>query len=62
MCLAQGHDAVTPLRLDTAALRSRVKHSTTEPLCSPSANGQGMGILVAILVRFMEQNPDSNFG
>ena len=32
MCLAQGHNAVTPVRLEPAALRSRVKHSTTEPL------------------------------
>ena len=34
MCLAQGHNAVTPVRLEPAALRSRVKHSTTEPLRS----------------------------
>ena len=32
MCLAQGHNTVT---LELVALRSRVKHSTTEPLCSP---------------------------
>ena len=32
--LAQGHNAVTPLRLEPAALRSLVKHSTTEPLPS----------------------------
>ena len=31
---AQGHNAVTPVRLKPAALRSRVKHSTTEPLHS----------------------------
>ena len=30
--LAQGHNAVTPVRLEPAAPRSRVKHSTTEPL------------------------------
>ena len=30
MCLAQGHKAVTPVRLEPAA--SRAKHSTTEPL------------------------------
>ena len=36
MCLAQGHNAVTPVRLEPAALRSRVKHSTTEPLRSHS--------------------------
>ena len=36
ICLAQGHNAVTPLRLGTTAPRSRVKHSTTELLhCSP---------------------------
>ena len=34
MCLAQGHNAVTPVRLEPAATLSRVKHSTTEPLRS----------------------------
>ena len=34
MCLVQGHDAVMPMRLEPAAPRSRVKHSTTEPLRS----------------------------
>ena len=34
MCLAQGHNTVTLVRLKPAALRSRVKHSTIEPLCS----------------------------
>ena len=34
MCLAQGHNAVMPVRLVPAAPRSRVKHSTTEPLRS----------------------------
>ena len=32
--LAQGHNAVTPVRLEPAALLSQVKHSTTEPLHS----------------------------
>ena len=32
MCLAQGHNAVTPVILEPAAPLSRVKHSTTEPL------------------------------
>ena len=36
MCLAQGHKAVTPERLEPAAPRSQVKHSTTEPLRSHS--------------------------
>ena len=36
MCLAQGHNTMTPVRLEPAAPRSRVKHSTTEPLCSLS--------------------------
>ena len=31
---AQGHNAVTPVRLEPAAPRARVKHSTTEPLRS----------------------------
>ena len=34
MCLAQGHNTVTPVRLDSVAPLSRVKHSTTEPQCS----------------------------
>ena len=34
MCLAQGHNTVTPVRLEPAPPRSRVMHSTTEPLCS----------------------------
>ena len=31
------HNTVTPVRLEPAALRSRVKHSTTEPLRSRHA-------------------------
>ena len=34
MCLAQGHNAVMPVRLEPLAPRSRVKHSATEPLHS----------------------------
>ena len=34
MCLAQGHNAVTPVRLEQVAPPSRVKHSTNEPLRS----------------------------
>ena len=33
-CLAQGHNAGTPLRLQPATPWSRVKNSTTDPLCS----------------------------
>ena len=37
MCLAQGQNfAVMPVRLEPAAPRSQVKHSTTEPLRSLS--------------------------
>ena len=36
--LAQGHNTVTPMRLEPAAPWSQVKHSTTEPLRS----GQGL--------------------
>ena len=32
ICLAQGHNAVTPVRLEPATLQSQDKHSTTEPL------------------------------
>ena len=34
MCLAQGHNVVTPVRLKPATPQPRVKHSVTEPLCS----------------------------
>ena len=34
MCLAQGHNVVTLVRLVPTAPQSQVKHSTTEPLCS----------------------------
>ena len=34
MCLAQGHNTVKPVRLESTTPRSRVKHSTSEPLCS----------------------------
>ena len=32
MCLAQGHNAVKPVRLKSAASLSQVNYSTTEPL------------------------------
>ena len=34
MCLAQGHNTVTPVKLKPVAPQSRVKHSITEPLRS----------------------------
>ena len=34
LSLAKGHNTVTPMRLETRTPRSRVKHSTTEPLRS----------------------------
>ena len=34
MCLAQEHNTVATVRLEQAAPRSQVKHSTTEPLRS----------------------------
>ena len=44
MCLAQGpHNAVTPVRLEPTALRSRVKHSTTEPLIVDNMGNQVIG-------------------
>ena len=38
MCLAQGHSTVTQVMIEPAALRSRVKHYTTEPLRSRTCN------------------------
>ena len=40
ICLAQGHNTVTPMRLEPTAPQSLVKHSTTEPL--PSLVGKGL--------------------
>ena len=40
MCLAKGHNAVPPLRLEPATLRSGVKQSTTEPLSLRSLNNR----------------------
>ena len=34
MCPAQGHNAVTPVRLEPTTPLSQVKHSTIEPLRS----------------------------
>ena len=34
-CLSQGHNTVLLVRLKPATPQFRVKHSTTEPLCSP---------------------------
>ena len=36
-CLAQGHNAASPVRLKPVTPQSRVKHSTIEPLCSSSS-------------------------
>ena len=46
--LAQGHNTVTPVRLEPAAPRSWVKHSTTEPLRSLSGDvdKESYGILL----------------
>ena len=50
MCLAQGHNAVTPVRLEPTALRSRVKHSTTEPLGSLKEGVLGGPMQMSMLV------------
>ena len=47
MFLAQGHNAVTPVRLEPAAPGSRVKHFTTEPLHSSCPNGDPVPKLFA---------------
>ena len=38
MCLAQGHNAVTPVRLEPAVPQSRVKHSLPLSHCAPYFN------------------------
>ena len=43
--LLKDHNAVTPVRLEPAALRSRVKHSTTEPLRSQNHSTKWLNLL-----------------
>ena len=50
MNLDQGHNTVMPVRLESAALLSRVKHSTTEPLCS-------LGLVLPVLVNNIMISP-----
>ena len=61
MSLFKDHNAVTPVRLEPASFRSRVKHSTTEPLRSydhlrPSIPGVGLlyrfRVEMHLIVRF----------
>ena len=44
ICLAQRHNAVTPVRLEPAAPRSQVKHPTTEPLRSHERYGRKFSV------------------
>ena len=49
MCLSQGHKAVTPVRLEPGAPRSRVQRATTEELHSnPSGS--------ALFANFKDKN------
>ena len=48
ICLAQGHNVVTPVRLEPAAPPSLAKHSTTELLRSLAATFQQCGILTIV--------------
>ena len=62
MCLAQGHNTVMPVRLEPAAPRSRVKHSTTEPLpslywtCDGGGHWSESGFTLCILIDFPIHN------
>ena len=50
MCLAQGHNAMTPVRLEPGTPRSSVKHSTTElPMCAYLVNAF-LGISVTCIM------------
>ena len=46
MCLAQGENAVTLLRLKPTAPQSPVKHSTTEPLHSLKNYTEGKSLAI----------------
>ena len=48
MCLAQGYNIVTSVRLEPATPRSRVKNSITEPLHSGCLLIRALGPLFSI--------------
>ena len=57
MCLAQGQNAVLPVRLEPATTQSLVKHSTTEPLhyMSQMLHSSSTYILVVGISTFMSR-------
>ena len=60
--LAQWHNAVTPVMIESAAPRSQVKHSTTEALRSQtiSVNGRLRGLRkFGIFIRLELYNTDA---
>ena len=67
MCLAQGHKAVRPVRLEPPATQSRVKHSTTEPLHLPNPSVSSQALLpishcnLEICKLIMGRNNNSRF-
>ena len=59
--MLKDHNAVTPMRLEPAAPKSRVKHSTTEPLCSPSPfRGQKFHLSACNYERNLERTNNSS--
>ena len=50
---------MTPVRLEPAALRSRVKHSTSEPLRSPNIHTAGEGANSTVIQCAHEQSLNS---
>ena len=54
MCHAQGHNAVTPLRLEPAAPCSRVKHPTRENIFSYTLHCYGYHILLLFVDWFKD--------
>ena len=53
MCLAQVHKAVTPMRLEPATPRSRVKHSITEPLRSINQSKNDLNVEAAHMTKVL---------
>ena len=51
MCIAQGHNAVPPVRLDPVALRSRAKQFTTKSLHSLS-DKDNVGYLAEVNIQY----------
>ena len=57
MCLAQGHNMVTPVGIKPRTSRSGVRRSTTTPPCFPGRSGVGLKIGKFCQISFISVMP-----